>query len=108
MWGGTGYNVGAGVVRYSLSGLGKLLKRFLGGYAYYFSIMVCLCLTYYLQKCKLCFPWSAVWVQRLWWKILKGMVLCKRAQSSEASGKWTKGILKVKDFFCHRKVNNIR
>ena len=27
-WGGTGYNVGAGVVRYSLSGLGKLLKRF--------------------------------------------------------------------------------
>ena len=33
VWGGRGYNVGAGVVRYSLSGLGKLLKRFLGGYA---------------------------------------------------------------------------
>lgn len=59
MWGGTGYNVGAGVVRYSLSGFGKLLKRFLGGYVYYFSIMVCSCLTYQLQKCGLCFPWSA-------------------------------------------------
>ena len=59
-WGGTGYNVGAGVVRYSLSGLGKLLKRFLGGYVYHFSIMVCSCLTYHLQKCGLCLPWSAV------------------------------------------------
>ena len=48
VWGGTGYNVGAGVVRYSLSGLGKLLKRFFGGYVYYFSIMVCSCLTYHL------------------------------------------------------------
>jgi hypothetical protein len=69
-WGGTGYNVGAGVVRYSLSGLGKLLKRFLGGYVYHFSITVCSCLTYHLQKCGLCLPWSAVWVQRLWWKML--------------------------------------
>ena len=32
------------------------------------------------------------------------MVLCKRVQFSEASGKWTKEILKVKEFFDTEKL----